>query len=381
MDTAKNYKIFQYFEIFIYLLLTIGPINSTLKLIIYCLILFANLKFFSWRIKKYQLVLLVTIVFPMIIDITNITSDTHYSFAGFAYFLPFFLGIFLVEKYSLKDFCSLLERVCFIAAACSLIGMFFLLVFPSVIDHLPVYVFYGRKINTCILFGALRDYTGINFLHRNCGIAYEPGAFQFVTNLGLLLSLRLKQKHGIWSVAKTAVYITATLLTYSSTGVVIMGCILIGMAIRNKQNFFAIVFVAVIFSGLFSSQFLYQVNKMELGNIDSRFGNTFYVLDMYGKKIFGVGSTGYDAIYRIDKRIGSWDTYTNLYLRFGLPFLIVFLHLISKLRKIDYMLMILVALTFLTESIVGLIPIMLFYYAAQEDESFEVFEENKVCRR
>ena len=144
---------------------------------------------------------------------------------------------------------------------------------------------------------------------------------------------------------------------------------------KNKKSIFLFLVILVLFSGTIASTLDYQHEKMKSGNIDSRFGNTVYLIEKYGKNVMGVGSTGYDKLYSQDKKIGSWDTYSNLYLRFGLIFLIIFLIMNLKLFRIDIKIFIVIFLTLLTESLIGPIIILLYYMAlkVKGDKKYESF--------
>lgn len=368
-------------EIFALLLLTVGPLNQAINNVV-CLILIAvNCKYIAKiKFSVMQILIISFMIFPMIWDVMNVTSDNPYSFAGFSYLRPFVLCVLMIQKYSYRTFVELLERVIFIVSACSIIGMVVLYCMPSILEKLPVLYFYGRPVSTCLIFSAVRNYTG-GFLRRNCGMAFEPGAFQFVTNLGMQLFFMLKMgKKGraIKKVIPVMVYIVATLLTRSTTGIIIMGVLFLINALKSRKNFVITIVICVLFSLAFASQVQFQVKKMETGNFGGRFENSVHVIKNYSGHLFGVGSTGYNSIYKRDPAIGSWDVYTNLYLRYGIPFIILLFVYIAKLRKIDRGIMALVFLTLLTESVLGPVIVMLFYYSEQ-DRKMLYLDENKIA--
>lgn len=360
----------QCIEIFAFFVLTVGPLDPIYKIIGYIILLLFNVKYLEqYRfITIVPLALIISMIIPMILDILNVDSTTSYSRAGFAYLLPFIFCLIYTKKYEEKEFLQMIEKVAFTISAISIIGYVIMIYAPAIIEQFPSVYFYGRRVYTILLFGAIRDYSG-EFLMRNCGIAFEPGAFQFVCNLGFALYLSEgKQINNsiIKTIIRYIVYILAVMSTQSTTGLVILACILVINMVRNKKSIFFVFVIIAVFSSTIAATYTNQVEKLNSGNIESRFGNTIYVLKTYGDNIFGIGSTGYDKIYAYDNRIGSWDTYSNLYLRFGLPFLIIFIGMNIRLLKLNKSVFVVVTLTLLTESLVGPITIILYYLALQE---------------
>lgn len=377
--TINKQKIISYLEIFLFFILTVGPLDPKYKIVVYIILIICNYKYwYSFKyISRFHVILFLSMIIPMILDISNVDSSTSYSKAGFAYLLPFIFCILYQKKYSGKVTLNKIEHVSFFISLISLLGYFIVVYFPNIIEHFPSIVFYGRNVKTILLYGAIRDYSG-GFLLRNCGIAFEPGAFQFVSNLGLalfLMDLKEEQKSKFNIFFKSIIYILAVFTTKSTTGLVITACILAEYMTKNKKSIFLFLVILVLFSGTIASTLDYQHEKMKSGNIDSRFGNTVYVIEKYGKNVMGVGSTGYDKLYSQDKKIGSWDTYSNLYLRFGLIFLILFLIMNLKLFRIDIKIFIVIFLTLLTESLIGPIIILLYYMAlkVKGDKKYESF--------
>lgn len=360
----------QYIEIFALFVLTVGPLDPIYKIIGYIILLIFNIKYLEqYRfIAIVPLLLIISMIIPMILDISNVDDTTPYSKASFAYLLPFVFCLIYTKKYEEKNFLQMLEKVAFTISAISIIGYVIMIYAPTIIEQFPSVYFYGRRVYTVLLFGAIRDYSG-EFLMRNCGIAFEPGAFQFVCNLGFALYLAEgKQTNNsiIKTIIRYIVYILAVMSTQSTTGLVILACILVINIVRNKKSIFLVFVIIAVFSSTIATTYTNQVEKMNSGNFESRFENTIYVLKTYGNNIFGIGSTGYDKIYAHDNRIGSWDTYSNLYLRFGLPFLIIFIGMNIRLLKLNKSAFVVVTLTLLTESLVGPVTIILYYFALQE---------------
>lgn len=368
---GKN-RIKEYLEIFVLFILTVGPLDPLYKILAYIVLLLINFRYWKscLKISRFHMILLMSMVFPMILDIRNIDANTVYSTAGFAYLLPFAFSIMYTHKFPKREFLKLVERVAFFCCITSVVGFSIMVCYPSVVEHFPTVYFYGRRVYTVLIFGAIRDYSG-GFLARNCGVAFEPGAFQFVANLGLALFYRIEAEINIskpGKVIRYMVYIITVLSTQSTAGLIILACVIIINAVKNKRGTVIILLIALVFSSTVTTVFRNQRSKMETGNFEDRFENSIYVIENYGTKIWGLGSTGYDKIYSTDNRIGSWDMYTNLYLRFGLLFTLLFIGMNIRMIKLDKGAFFVVALSMLSESLVGPITILLYYYAMQNGD-------------
>ncbi|MFI3151555.1 hypothetical protein ODU13_08940 [Streptococcus suis] len=368
-------KIFLFTEILILFLLTLGPIPSFFKLILYVFMFILNIKHIKkiFTLEIIEWLFLLTMVYAMLLDFSNIDFDTPYSLAGFSYLLPFFIAKIYLSKYDLPTFLREIEKFTFVISIISLIGFSLQIFYPSILLKFPTIVFYGRPVKSILLFSAISEisvsasYSGIfvgNFLLRNSGIAFEPGAFQFVSNLGLCLVFYLSKLYGNKMETKRIfIYVITTLTTLSSTGIAILFIILVLNLYKEIKNIFLITIGGLGGRTLLINLIDNQVKKMESGNFNNRFENSIYVIKNYPFLIFGIGSTGYDNIYSQNTQIGSWDLYTNLYLRFGIIYIFLLIYLLYKLARWQFTFFILLALTFLTESILGPITMMLILYA------------------
>ena len=359
----NNRKFWIYFEIFILFFMTVGPIDPLKQIPIYVVVLFINIKFLSWYKKTPLLLLLIilSMVISMIVDISNISLNNPYSLAGFAYLVPFLFCIPLIRKYNKEIFLNCSEKVSFVFCALSLLGVAIFFTNRDLILKLPTITYYGRTIHTCGFFGVIKT-QGYSLLMRNSGFAFEPGAFQFVANLGLAITiLNSKNTKTIRLIIKYLVYLLTIITTQSTTGIIIAAILLLFSVFKNKKNLIFVLLVVGISFGAISRLIDIQISKMDLGAFSSRFENTLYVLKNYSTYLFGVGSTGYNAIYSSNMQIGSWDLYTNLLLRFGWPFIILFVILLLKMLPKDYMIFCVVFLTLLTESILGPMVVMILY--------------------
>ena len=381
---SKKSILKKYIEILLLIIMSVGPFSPSIKIGMYFLVLLMNVKYIGEiiRVKLFHFVLIMSMVVPMLLDIRNVDPTTPYSLAGFAFLAPFIFCLVYIKGFGKQEFLLALENVIFFVSIVSIIGYIIMLSAPSIINRFPTINYYGRHVKTIGIYGAIRDYTQINFLNRNCGIAFEPGAFQFIPNLGLALLVGEKrQEKNIKFWIKVVVYAITVMTTYSSTGFVILGLILLISTFSNKKQFIIMLFVVVILSGALLTSYQYQIEKMQSGNFEGRFERSIYVVQNYSKYVFGIGSTGYDKIYSTNPMIGSWDTFTNMYIRFGLVFTLILVLLCIKLNKISVYVFITVLISLTTESLLGPIVVMLFYYSGQTNDNSRLeLSERKAYR-
>ena len=358
----------KYIEIFFLIILSVGPFSPAVKIVIYCGVLLMSFKHVATlrKIKWLNFALICSMIIPMILDIRNVDSTTPYSLASFAFLAPFIFSLVYIQEFKKPEFLAKLEQIIFVLTIISIIGFLIVLFMPSIIERFPTVIYYGRRVNTIGIYGAIRDYTKVNFLLRNCGLAFEPGAFQFIPNLGLAILVSNNERNKDWRYwIKVFTYAIAVMSTYSTTGMVILSLLLLISSFSNRRQFILMLLVVAILSSALLTSFQYQKEKLQSGNFEARFERTVYVFHNFSDNILGLGSTGYDKIYNENQMIGSWDTFTNMYLRFGLFFTFFLFFMCLRLCRISIYICITVMLTLLTESLIGPVVVMLFYYSGQ----------------
>lgn len=372
-DKKFHFKL--YVEVFLFFLLTVGPFNPTIKMVTYVILFLVNFNY--WKCIRYltlfQFILIFSIIVPMVIDMRNAASIMDYSKSGFAYLIPFIFNIMYANKYELEDFLIIVERIAFFVTWVSIIGYIILLFYPTIFYKFPEINFYGSKVRTIIVYNIINDYSG-NFLLRNCGIAFEPGAFQFVCNLGLAIYIKLNKddiSNKSFTIIRYIIYSIGVFSTKSTTGIIILILVFIFTVLtnlkKNRNNILLLVAPLLLYEIILNAV-NYQKEKLDTGNFEIRFRNTLFVIKNYWWNFLGIGSTGYDKIYLVENMIGSYDAYTNIYLRFGLVFTLLFIFLNFKLLKLDKSIFIIIFLTLFTENIIGPITVILYYMAMKKED-------------
>ena len=151
----------KYIEILLLIILTVGPFPPIVKKYIYFIVLFMNIRHIGTlrHIRLLYFIVIISMIIPMIIDIRNVDSTTPYAVSGFAFLAPFVFSIVYIKAFERNEFLSKLEKVIFFITIVSLIGYLLVLFMPSIIEQFPTVTYYGRRVKTIGLFGAIRDYT------------------------------------------------------------------------------------------------------------------------------------------------------------------------------------------------------------------------------
>lgn len=123
------------------------------------------------------------------------------------------------------SFCKAMAFICF----CSIIFTSASYLVPSLIRLFPSIVnTAGARIYTCGFAGVYEEYLAVGFgprvIIRSTGMFWEPGVFQIFINVAILFELFKMKKR---SLARIAIYLIALALTFSTTGYITFGLILL----------------------------------------------------------------------------------------------------------------------------------------------------------
>lgn len=310
--------------------------------------------------ERTILIAMICFALAMLWDIWNTFGGQPYSMVNFMYPCYFLCGYFVAKRYSRAQFYDIVEKIAFVCAILSLVGMSVYFINSSWIYSFPTYVQNEQTHHTIFFFNYL--FSGDWMAVRNCGLAWEPGAFQILLNIAFQISI---QRHdGKKLVARVCVYSIAIILTRSTIGYAVLAINFFSLVRKHKKYLFPILAIGVLGSALVFSELVYQVQNKLWGS--SAFGARFEPLVNAIRYAWymplGLGSTGYDAIYELE-RLGSYDCYTQILLRFGYPMLIYVGGRLFRIFKQDnkYIAMILI-ISFLSEPIWGSVLMTSMYY-------------------
>ena len=281
-------------------------------------------------------------------------TDGHF-LAGLA------AGFVLASAIPSEDFVRSLGSWGLVFAGFSLVGVAIYTVFPAAVYGFPSYTF-GTTHHTIGFANFLMQDGAV--LQRNSGIASEPGKFQMILNLAAAAHLVRKPswESGPKWYASMLLIAIALFTTRSTAGLVIFAILVTLAAVYSwRARLFAVGAWLLAGSSL-AREFAYQAEYKLQGSsaFDSRLNPSLRVLSEVRQAPLGIGTATYNAKYE-EMGWGSYDSYTQIFLRFGLPLLVLLtLLLVRNLRSLPLPTVV-IALTFLSQP-VWFVPLVSYFY-------------------
>lgn len=353
------YRFIDIMEVFLLIIISVSPVIPLgIKIAIQVILLLNNIKTI-FRKDFYILLLLFFLFFiPIVLDLFNITSEFKYSLSNLMYPFTFLCGYFIGKKYDYEYFMFLFERVIFIFACLSLIGMSVFFISPNSIYNFPTYTFNGATHRTILFFNYLLvgDWMAV----RNTGIAWEPGVFQLLLNMGLLISIRSTQKNRIF---KLSIYIISIYFTKSTVGLLLLAINVLLILKENKKYIPLLVLIIIVFFHELYLEYIYQLSFKWTGSsaFNYRYIPSANAIKHFWYKFYGIGATKYNQIYQT-LRVGSFDSYTQILMRFGYPLLFFIIYSILSIIRKDIIMAIIILISFLGEPLWGTILFTSIYF-------------------
>ncbi|UDM70616.1 hypothetical protein [Vagococcus fluvialis] len=365
----RKYRFFSYIEIFLFIIIGFSPLFSQyLNVFFVITLIFINIKF-NKEINTNKILTLFIIIILFVINLSRDFVYYHtFSLLDFYFILTFFLGLLISEKYTQREFFILLERIIFILAIFSLVGVFLYTFLPNLVNKFPRYNYYHTTHITSYFHNFLISQGEI--LKRNAGIAWEPGAFQFILNLGFYSYLKYNSKYNY---THLLIYLISIVSTLSSTGLIILASIIFLFFGKNKKlRYLVIVALILLFpliQQIIEKQAAFKFNE---ANMFIRFNPLITAFQVGKSHLIGIGNVSFEKNY-INEYQYPWDSYGQIFLRYGYPLFTMILIFFSRILKKDLSLFAIVFFTFLTENIwfFPIITIIYFY-------SFENFNDEGI---
>ena len=367
MTILKNKKLWCYVEILALLFITFSPLISTLLKMVISFVLIA-ISFWSlskenngdFPLENTILIAMLCFALAMIWDVRNILRGQSYSLVNFLYPIYFLCGYLVAKRYSKTKFYDAVEKITFVLAILSLIGMAVYYIRPSLIRSFPTYVQNGNTHRTILFFNYLFDDGWMAV--RNSGFAWEPGAFQILLNIAFQIALQKYEGKKLF--ARVCVYVLAIILTRSTIGYVVLAVNIICLLKKHKNYVPFLITAAVLSLAIIIPEIEYQLEYKLMGSgaFSARFRPLVNAIKYAWYMPLGLGSTGYDAVY-VAENLGSFDCYTQILLRFGYPLLIYVIAKLANIFRRDniYMGLILI-ISFLSEPVWGSLLFIIMYY-------------------
>lgn len=372
MLKSKIKDIWIYIEVLLTILLSVSPLltkNISILLILFLLAIelltYIN-KFDNKRFKLDNSIIVITIVFiiAMVFDLRNLTFDATYSMVNFMYPCYFLCGYFIAKNIGKQKFYKVFENIMFIVAILSLIGMSIYYISPNIIRSFPTYYFNDRTHRTIYFFNYIFEDDWMNV--RNSGIAWEPGLFMVILNVALNLAIRNSDKKKLFF--RVLVYGVAIILTRSTIGYFVFLINILTLIKKDKKYLILVVLLVISLSTLISAEIVYQLEYKLSGStsFDARFSPMVNAFNSSWYLPFGMGSTKYNEVYEA-LNLGSFDSWTQILLRFGFLTLFCVLERIFKIYKKDgRTLAIILIMCFFSQPIWGYLLFTVMYYIEED---------------
>lgn len=367
MKITKETK--NYFMVFLLVFVSVSPLISNItRVIIISGLVLINIRYLL-RIKinkKFIYLLLISFLFIVVaaLDILNI-NEQNYSVLNMYFPACFILGYMLSKRFTLDEYLMYIDRIAIISAAFSIFGMIIIIYFPTILSYLPNYNYGGFTHKTAFVFNVL--YADGFLVTRNSGFAREPGIYQMLLNFGMLATINKKNK---WQLLKIIVYGVAIFLTKSTAGLIIYSFMLIKILKDVPKAKYLLLISVLLFSKDIYEAVIYQATYKLLGSnsFQSR-GVPMFNAYNYGKNhIFGIGNTGYDAVYKL-YNLGSWDSFSQVFLRYGYLMFGSIIYVLIQLMKRNFTLFIIILVTSLSQNIWYLVLITPIYFMSLENRN------------
>jgi len=368
MITIKRTKsIIQYSEILLLILISFSPLLPILfNTLFLVLIILINFKFIKFINNPLILFYLFFFIFSMYFEFFDSSGGLFHPLSLY-FSLCFLVGYIYSRKFSPLSFLKKTERIIFILSVFSLLSVFIYTFFPSIVFILPKYNFYHTTRHTAFVFNFVVD--GNSVIGRNSGIAWEPGVFQMLVNLGIAIHFTTNKK---FNPLRIFVYAFVLFTTRSTTGLIILIILITYFSLNNLYIFFLVTFGFLLFYQIVLDEYLFQVSfkLFDSYSFNTRLDPFLNTLKIITTHPLGFGNYGYDNYISINDLL-PWDSFSQIILRYGVLFSILISISLFKLFRNYLPIFVIVGLTFFSQGIWFTPFIVLFYFLPKGGKNIE----------
>ena len=275
--------------------------------------------------------------------------------------VSFLVGFYVVQRYDLNEYLERFEKVAFWLSALSLVGVALYRFIPAAVFWLPTYEFEGIQHRTVFALNFLIVEDDV--VARNAGFTWEPGVLQFVINLGLFAAIG--RFNGRVPLIRYCVYALALIATQSTLGLVVFIGLNVLLAVRNRNYRTALVVLGVVLAVPILRTVNYHAAYKLLGSdsFQGRWEPSAAAFSQAVRHPLGIGNIDYQDSAESVSAL-SYDSYTVIALRYGVPLLVVILLCLFALARKSWPLAAIIAITFAAQSIWFVPVITPFYFYA-----------------
>ena len=320
---------------------------NSVTILLWLAILSALLVLCRGRIDKRIIIVVATLILLMLV--TNLIRQENlvvYAKTAFS----FFVAAIYVSIFSLIDFVKCYIKIIRFLSIVSLVGYFLHIVAPSLFNVMIVQNTSGNYYSNWILYIQYCGAGGASM--RNCGFAWEPGAFATCICLSMFFELFVL-KEGV-NKKNVFLYILTIVTTFSTTGIIacVVLCIYATMIStelgkKDKRGIAICCVIALILVLPFSDMF-FATSNSTFGKLSSYFNSdssresstsvrvnaiTKAFTAFLNRPIFGWGYTGLrDVTYEYTLGMNTC-TFINWFAVYGLLFGGIMITGITKFSK------------------------------------------------
>ena len=340
------------FEVLVLILISVSPLipNSLKAAVVFVIVIF-NIKYVKKVNKnKTTLLILMAMIFliGLINDFGNINTISELNILSLYFPLCILLGFILSTKYNRTQYLVSIEKIIFVFAVLSLFGVLIYTLAPSLVYRFPTYNYYHTTRHTGFIFNFVISDEG-HVVARNSGIAWEPGVFQFLVNIGVHAYLQTTIKVEKF---KILTYALVILTTGSTAGMLIFAITTFRVIFFDKRIRWVFLLMIALFSGQIKDELIYQYNYKLFGSyaFDSRLEPMKNAFRVAIESPLGLGNVGYNQNLR-QLNIGAWDSYGQIVVRYGYGMLTLILVSLYNILKEDKVLFFILVITFSSQGI------------------------------
>lgn len=262
-----------------------------------------------------------------------------------SFYIPFcvVLAIIIASRLTFEIFLSKFERV-FFPLACLSLALFIIgMARPDVIYTFPTYEF-GDLTHRTLFFQNFLFADGF-LIQRHSGFASEPGVYQILLNLALFQNLRRGRSLSV----RNAVYVISVFLGLSTVGMIIASILLAFYA--NNWGRIGVLLACGIFAATVQAVVDDQIESKLQGSyaFNQRYEPLENAFRFFLSNPAGVGSAAY-TLELERENIGSFDSYSQIGMRYGLQGILLFLFCLWRLFRYSAGVALILSLSFATNS-------------------------------
>jgi hypothetical protein len=303
-------------------------------------------------ITAYQYRSTTTIMFGLfLISLLPLTLwDMSISLSsGFVTYSFLLIMVYLFIGYlaasSTKDFkfLHLYESVFLPLSIASFVFYAIFIIQPSLAYTLPEYEYQETTHRTAVFLNVLMNPEPVL---RNCGFTSEPGFYQIFLNMALFARIDRLGKPDKYCMF----YLLVVISTLSTTGLAV-SIFLVISKFDGRYKFIVAIILAIFWTAAIELIEVQYTTKIENESVfGPRFEPSLNALNLMMLQPLGIGSVEYTNTYQ-QLNIGSYDSYTQVGLRYGITGVIGLLLLMANLARQRFALAFLFGISFMTSPI------------------------------